>query len=473
MAERASRLSKGKPQRLAHKKITRIAGLVLEIPIMMRYQYSKRLRKRLRVKVHLRKEDAMRRKTSSLERYMLFFGRQFPLNFGFQVTISGTLNPDKARSALVDLSKRHSILFAHQEYTVGKQMDLVFDRVPDFPITERTESGAWQDILLSCMIREFNPFTGPLFSLDWRATGGKTELFFVFQHGASDGIAATYFIDDFLKLYAGLPVRIPESPALPNLYDVLDETLYAELLTRPEPDWKKEEPPAPKPFEMPKYKAPEFYLRTFKLAEEGTARLASRAKEAGQTVHSWLGALIMKESAAIFGPESGMNRTIQCPVDFRQYLKEEWRPIAGVYNGIVKAKLDCEKPLHEMATAIKEGIQASRAGAKDIEDYFHFRDSFDGVEDPESLMMSFPPDPLDYDFSFSNLGRTVVAGTYGDVAVGEFYGPIFTSVNGETVIGLNTTAGVLRMSLIFDRTIENAKKYEALGDRIEAVLAGL
>ena len=101
----------------------------------------------------------MRRKTSSLERFMLFFGRQYPLNFGFQVTISGTLDPEKARSVLIELSKRHSILFAHQEYTVGKQMDLVFDRVPDLPIARRTESGPWQKILLSCMVRAFNPFT--------------------------------------------------------------------------------------------------------------------------------------------------------------------------------------------------------------------------------------------------------------------------------------------------------------------------
>ena len=45
-------------------------------------------------------------------------------------------------------------------------------------------------------------------------------------------------------------------------------------------------------------------------------------------------------------------------------------------------------------------------------------------------------------------------------------------MNGETVIGLNTTAGSLRMSLIFDGKIANAKKYATLGDRIESTLAG-
>lgn len=413
----------------------------------------------------------MQRKTSSLERYMLFFARQYPLNFGFKTTIAETLDLAKTRDVLACLSLRHSLLFAHQEYTTGKQMDMVFEYTGAFPLTERPDTASWQEVLLSCMIRKFNPFTGPLFSLDWRAKNGETELFFVFQHGAADGIAATYFIHDFLTLYSGGEVAIPETPSLPNLYEVLDEDLYKELLTRPIPDWKKEAPPEAKPFDMPEYKAPDFYLRTFEMTEGATARLAAEAKEAGVTVHSWLGALLMKEAAAVFAGDSGMERTIQCPVDFRQYLKEEWRPIVGVYNGIVKVKLDCASPVPDMAKAIKQGILSFREGAKDVEDYFHFRDSFDNVPDPESLMMSFPPDVIDYDFSFSNLGKTVIAREYGSVSVKDFYGPIFTAVHGETVIGLNTTAGALRMSLIFDRAIGQAKQYEMLGERIGAVLA--
>ena len=54
--------------------------------------------------------------------------------------------------------------------------------------------------------------------------------------------------------------------------------------------------------------------------------------------------------------------------------------------------------------------------------------------------MSFPPDPMDYDFSFSNLGRTVVQSSYGDVGVTDA-SPFLTAVIGETVIGLNTTNG--------------------------------
>lgn len=415
----------------------------------------------------------MRRKTSSLERFMLFFGRQYPLNFGFKVTVGGLLGEARAREALVTLAARHPLLYAHQEYTIGKQMDMIFDGVPTLLVsTIDDRDREWQDLLLTRMGRAFDPFTGPLFSLDLRPVGSKTELLFVFQHGAADGIAAVYFIHDFLRVVGGLSVEIPDEPAMPVLYDVLEEDVARELSTRPEPDWKKETPPEPKPFNMPPYAVPDFYLRTFELSEEGTARLAAAAKAGGHTVHSYLGALLMKASADIFGAEGGMDRVIQCPVDFRQYLKPEYRAIAGVYNGIVKVKLDCAAPVSEMAKTIKDGIQGFRAGMKDIEEYFHFRDSFDNVPDPESFMMGFPPDVLDYDFSFSNLGKTIVERVYGSLLVEDLYGPIFTAVNKETVIGLNTTNGSLRMSLIFDRTIPKATGYERLGDEIGRTLAG-
>ncbi len=422
----------------------------------------------------------MRRKTSTLERYMLFFGRQYPLNFAFLVCISEVLDENRARETLRSLSARHPALFARQEYTVGKQMDMVLEG--EIPLlvshdARASESPALthEEFMLSHMNRQFDPFTGPQFSLDWRMTGEGadrgSELCFVFQHGVADGIAATWIIHDFLSLYSGTVAALPGCAEMPVLFDVLLDDVRAELLTRPEPDWKKEDPPPPKSFVMPDYKAPDFYVRLFTLGPGGTSRLAAEAKAEGVTVNSYLGARVLKASADIFGPDEGYERTIQCPVDFRQYLKEEYRPLAGVYNGIVKVKVDCTLPVTDIAGRIRDGIQGNRAGMKDIEDYFHFRDSFDGIEDPESFMMDFPPDPMDYDFSFSNLGRTIIGSSYSGLAVTEFFGPVFTSVSGETVIGLNTTNGSLRMSIIFDKTIPKAAKYRELGDRLAAILA--
>jgi NRPS condensation-like uncharacterized protein len=300
-----------------------------------------------------------------------------------------------------------------------------------------------------------------------------TEFFFVFQHGAADGIGAVYFIHDFLKLCAGLTIDYPQVPPLPVLYDVMKPQIFDELLKRPVPAWKTETPPPPKPFSMPAYAAPDFTLFSWECDQGKTARLAAAAKSCDSTVHSYLGAKILMCSAGIFGPDEGMERTIQCPVDFRHYLKEEYHNIVGVYNGIVKVKVDCAKSLNECARMIKDGIAAERNDLKDIEGYFHFRDSFDNIEDPESLMMGFPPDSLDYDFSFSNLGRTLILPEYGTLKTKSFYGPIFTAVNGETVIGLNTTNGVLRMTMIFDSKIKKAALYGLLAKEISRIIEEL
>ncbi|MDA3899182.1 MAG: hypothetical protein PF637_01545 [Spirochaetes bacterium] len=412
----------------------------------------------------------MRRKTSTLERFMFFFGRQYPLNFGFRLVISSDFDQQRAHEALTLLSKRHSLLYAHQEYTEGKQMEIVFPNELKLQINRAPQNLSWEDQLLECMTRRFDPFVGPLFSLDWRDCEEGSELFFVFQHGAADGIGAVWFIHDFLSQYNGLQVSMPENPIMPVLFDLLKDDVVAELLKRPEPEWKSEEPPPAVPFDMPPYIAPDFELRFFQIGREAVDALAVAAKQEGLTVNSFLGAKILKASSSIFAKQEGHIRTIQCPVDLRPYIKEEFHALAGVHNGIVKVACDCSESTFDIARTIQTGIAGNRAGMKDIEKYFRFRDSFDNVDDPESLMMSFPTDTPDYDFSFSNLGRTIILPKYGDSDVISFYGPVFTAVNNETVIGLNSTNGILRMSLIFDKKIEKADKYRSLGDSIDIIL---
>lgn len=401
---------------------------------------------------------------------MLFFGEQYPLNFAFKLSLNTHFNQERAAQSLRAVAMRHALLFSHQEYGVGKQKQMVFpeESIP-LALHEAPADADWQSHLLTRMGYKFDPFTGPLFLLDWRNTGCGSELFFVIHHGAADGIGTVYFIHDFLTHYAGMNIEIPETAIMPSLYDAMREDIYHELLKRPEPAWKNETPPPPKPYTVPEYKCPDYYLRFFEMNEDSLRQLAAEAKDSGETVNSYLGALILKQSAEIFGTAEGYTRTIQCPVDLRQYLKEDYRSIAAAYNGIVKIPVDCTQDIVAIAAGIRNGIANHRAGMKDIEEYFQFRDSFEGIEDPESLMMTFPQEAINYDFSFSNLGRTVIAPHYNSIAVNEMYGPVFTAVFGETVIGLNTTNGVLRMSLIFDRMIGKALQYTALGDAIQDI----
>ena len=412
----------------------------------------------------------IRRKTSDIERFMLFFGRQYPINFGFKMDITALLEENKVKEVLQQIAMRHPLLFAHQQLTEKNSIDMVFDDSKPVIANQTEDDSNWEQYFLNCITREFDPFTGPLFSLDWRVKNSGSELFFVFHHAAADGIAAVRFIHDFLLMYNGQKIEMPAQPVMPVLYDELKKEIYDELLKRPEPDWKKEPPPEPIEYTIPPYKVPPFNLRFFELSRSSLEKILKLAKSAEVSLTSYLGAAILKASSLCVDTERGTSRTIQCPVDFRPYLVEDNRDTAGIFNGIVKVVCDCSKPVADIAKQIQKVIREQRADLKDIEEYFHFRDSFDNVPDPESLMMSFPDEPVDYDFSFSNIGKTIIQENYGNCYVSSLYGPVFTAVNGETVIGLNTTNGVLRMSLIYDTSIKNSKGYKLLGDSIERIL---
>ncbi len=412
----------------------------------------------------------IRRNISNIERFMLFFGRQYPLNFGFKLDIDISLEEGKVRETLKHIAMRHPLLFAYQQFANKPSMDMVFDDSTSVIIKKTEDDSNWETYFLKCITREFDPFSGPLFSLDWRIRNSGSELFFVFHHAAADGIAAVQFIHDFLLCYNDQELLIPQQPVMPVLYDELKKEIYHELAKRPEPEWKKEQPPEPVTYNMPPYKVPEFNLKFFEISSSSLKKILKLAKSTGLSLTSYLGANILKESSLCVPSEKGLSRTIQCPVDFRPYMIEDHKNIVGIFNGIVKVVCDCSKTVTDIGLQIQKGIREQRTNLKDIEEYFHFRDSFDNVPDPESLMMSFPVEPVDYDFSFSNIGKTIIQEKYGKCSVSSFYGPVFTAVNGETVIGLNTTNGVLRMSIIYDNAIKNAKAYKLLGDSIERIL---
>lgn len=69
------------------------------------------------------------------------------------------------------------------------------------------------------------------------------------------------------------------------------------------------------------------------------------------------------------------------------------------------------------------------------------------------MMSEFEPDPMDYDFSLSNLGRINLAASYGEWEIESIYGPTFTAINGEQVIELNTHAGIMRFTYIYDKAL--------------------
>ncbi|GAH99830.1 unnamed protein product, partial [marine sediment metagenome] len=84
--------------------------------------------------------------------------------------------------------------------------------------------------------------------------------------------------------------------------------------------------------------------------------------------------------------------------------------------------------------------------------YYFFNEYFlDDIEDPELFYANRPHQPMDYDFSLSNLGRIQTQKKYGNYEIEKVYGPIFSAIRGERVIGVATHQEKMFFTCIYDK----------------------
>jgi hypothetical protein len=417
----------------------------------------------------------MRRPANSLEIYTGVMSRYVPIQFGFCLTLDAELGEAALRGAL-DETRRERPLIAVRTVRVDAGRYLVdSEGVGPFPVTTYPASAVpWAELLNAELRKPFDLAAGPGTRFALRPTAGGTELYCTFHHAFADGHAAVRCLDLLLGVLGGVRRARPVDRDL-DLFAALRPDVAAELARRPPAPL----PPPPRldPAELRRrlaapYRAPSFALRTWALSAAETARLVAASRDAGVTVHAALGAAWLTASAEVLGGQDRRTRTIQCPVDFRSYLREEVRDGSGVYFGIVTAAIDCApgRALVDVARDIKRGIEAGRRDLKDLEWPHAHRDAFEGVADPDALVVSFPEEAPDYDFSLSNLGRLPLGTSYGSLGVRSVWGPTFTAVNGERVIGVNTHAGVLRMTDIWDPDRCDSAAYDEVRERARAKL---
>lgn len=397
----------------------------------------------------------MRRKASTLELFMTAQGRHKPVHFGYRILVGRPLAAADLEPALARLRARHPALAARIA-AEGRSRWIDTEGVPGFAVKEYGPGPSWEEILSAEISARFDDLRGPGARFALRPLGKDTELFASFHHAFGDGRASAMVLDELFRLLAGeeLPAA---SDGAPSLYDSILPDIEEELRAMPRPA-DDGPPPFPPAEEIARrkarpYRAPErFSLSGWEVPAAELERLLALAKAHGLTLHSLLGAAWLRASAEVLSGGKEWTRTIQCPVDYRTYLKEGARGGYGVFNGIVTCPVDCSpgRGLLEIARSIKEGIAAERGGKRDLFDYYLYKDGLDGVDDYEAFVVGFPENPPNYDFSLSNLGRIDIAAEYGDMRVTGVFGPTFSALNGERVIGVNTQAGVLRMTYIFD-----------------------
>jgi NRPS condensation-like uncharacterized protein len=398
----------------------------------------------------------MYRKTASPERYMFFFGNRYPICFSFMVRVKGRLGEDVLKQALGFLKQRHPLLSARIILNEKKEQFITNQDVAGFEIRRfPADTRPWETIARNLLSTPFKVETGPFVRFGLRELDGETELYTVFHHATADGVAGINFFRELFMVLAGNPLTVPVSDRGVYLYEALKPDVAAALSKREKPAWVNDKPEAKGEAVILPFMVPDFKIHTRELAQDTVNTLLARTKALGVTVNSLLGAVFLRSYADIFAAGTGYTRTIQLPVDCRKYINEEHRNTIGAFNSIIKLPIDCAPQRFPaiIAAEISQKLKENTSDYRDIQEFYYFKGYYDDVSDPEALMCEFKPDPLDYDFSLSNLGKIDLAPRYGEWEILSIFGPTFSAVNGEQVIGLNTHNGIMRFTYIYDKAL--------------------
>ena len=427
----------------------------------------------------------MKRETSAYERVMFYYSDKSPMYFAFCLNLEGHLSDDKLKDALVKTGKVYPLSAVRVEKDEQKRQFITTEDVPGYPLTVRDNfSGDWKDEVVSALQGHFDNSTGPMARFVLLRSGNSNHVIAVFHHAVCDGAGALLFLEEMLKFLAD-PFRKALEPDENNWAPMLHKVISPDNLNK----IKKFDPPPfatdksytkfeveEKPY-VPFPKLP-FELQTVSFTEDETSRLIDVAKKNGVTVHAYAGALILQCFAEEFGEKEGYTRTIQSPINFRPQLVDGADKMFGLFNGLVTAECDCSPGVKTEAIArtIKNTFHSEIASLKPLAGYYNFMTYFlDGITDPELFYENRKEGgtPMNYDFSFSNLGRVGLESKYGEYYLKEIYGPVFSAAKGERVIGAITFADRLFMTLIYDSACfdhpTGKRIWSKIRDRIKAL----
>lgn len=403
----------------------------------------------------------MKRETSAYERVMFYYSSLGPMYFAYRLHMKGSLTVARLKAALDKVRVEFPLSAVRVEMLSDHRQFITTDGVPDYPLTVKDDfTGTVEDEYISLLREPFDTKKGPMARFALLRKGDDNHLLAAFQHSVVDGVGAVIFLERLME-HLGDPGQDPIAPEGDAWAPMLHKWISKENLKIIEgfdpPEFKDDKTytrytvkeTAPEPFRILPFR-----IHSHAFSKEQTDAIVHAARESAVTVHSYIGALILRSFADEFGPTEGYLRTIQSPINFRPQLRAGSERLFGLFNGLLTAETDCsaERKTEEIAREIGKKIHDQIESKKPLAGYYNFMTYLlDGVEDPEEYFANREKHPSSsYDFSFSNLGRIEMAARYGDLSIGEVFGPTFSATRGERVIGALTFDGRLHMNMIYD-----------------------
>lgn len=398
----------------------------------------------------------MKRETSSYERILYYMGNATLMSFAFRIKINGNIAQNELDSALVKVQKKHPLARVRVEMTSDKKQFITTENVPKIPLHESgAEKADWKTTIKTELCRRFDIFKGPMIRVFLIQSKGISDIIFIFHHAICDGLSAIVFLEDLLSFLAdpGLPVN-PYSEA-PGLTELIKKDIIDAIEEKGLPEWiRNMEIPELKPRKEEPPPNPDFAIHDWSFTEDQTNKITSFAKENNVSVHAVLGAVLLRAFSVEMKEKNGFKGVLQSPVSFRPFMVDEAEGYFGLFNGILTADIDCspDRTISKMALEIYTKLKSQLNNYEPLDGYYFYGKYFlKNVEDPELFYANRTNEPINYDFSLSNLGRIQMQKQYGNYSIEEIYGPIFSAIKGEVVFSVTTHQGKMFFTCIYDR----------------------
>lgn len=414
----------------------------------------------------------MKRKTTVYERILYHMGNASLMYFAFRVKVKGIFSQDELEEALYKLQQKHPLAGVRVIMTEDKKQYITTENVPRIPLNIFNEKETdWKAVISEELCKSFDIFKGPMIRVFISQNEDISDIVFIFHHAICDGLSAVVFIHDLFSFLANPQQPLNpymEAPVFTNLIknDVLDIIKSKEM-----PDWlKNRKIPELRHAEGEPFPKPDYMIHNWSFAENDAKKIILLAKNKNVSVHSILGTVLLKSFAEEFGPKEGFKRVLQTPVSFMPFLVDKADKYFGLFNGILKVEIDCspERTIPEIAQDINKKLKDQLDNYDPLIGYYFFNEyGLKGIDDPELFFANNPGQPMDYDFSLSNLGIIQIQKDYGNYEVEEVFGPIFSAIKGEKVISANSHQGRMFFTCIFDK---NFSESSACGNIIKRSL---
>lgn len=437
-----------------------------------------------------------------MERFLSDFEKAFclsepliPLNFSLVACFTGELNETTVKHTLIRLHKHYQSAALRLDHNEQGEPFFTSSNVPVFPlkIIEQQQEGSWQQIAAEELGISFDLSKGPLIrvTLLKRYINLKTnnpvitsELILTFHHGVADGISAVNFLRDLIILLSDPQAELQLIPQSPDLVSLIPDkyknsfSLNAKVLGMKGGLWlirniscfQKRYPAANRLIEgFPPWQ--HFALTSRCLTISQTVRLATLCKEQRTSIHSaicvaWLRALLDSN------PEiKNSKRIISNPVDLRELLDIYNAFGMFISNAVITINCYSNKDFWELAREFKLHLNQNIMSGQvyrwllAMNKIIHMSSS-----NLRKIVPAFATQPVNYDFSISNLGRLPYIFSNGSAKLESVYGPIVNTSEREMTIGVSTACNQLTMTLTYRDFVLNSTNAEKMADRAIEVL---